>query len=129
MVKVKYDALTDRALDWAVAKCVWSDREVYIDIWPSCKRIEVPVSPGAEVKFVYNPTINWEQGGALIDRERLSFVTSGTGPKDPVTGLEPVVCIGSACKAAQGPTHLIAAMRCYVRSKLGDEIDIPEELA
>jgi hypothetical protein len=27
-----------------------------------------------------------------------------------------------------GPTPLIAAMRCYVASKLGDEIDIPEEL-
>jgi hypothetical protein len=27
-----------------------------------------------------------------------------------------------------GPTPLIAAMRCYVASKLGDEIEIPEEL-
>lgn len=27
-----------------------------------------------------------------------------------------------------GPTLLIAAMRCYVASKLGDEVDIPEEL-
>ena len=29
---------------------------------------------------------------------------------------------------ATGPTPLIAAMRCYVRAKLGDEINIPEEL-
>jgi hypothetical protein len=27
-----------------------------------------------------------------------------------------------------GPTPLIAAMRCYVASKLGDEIDLPKEL-
>ena len=27
-----------------------------------------------------------------------------------------------------GPTPLIAAMRCYVASKLGDEVDVPEEL-
>jgi len=27
-----------------------------------------------------------------------------------------------------GPTPLIAAMRCYVASKLGDEIKLPEEL-
>ena len=27
-----------------------------------------------------------------------------------------------------GPTMLIAAMRCYVASKLGEEIDVPEEL-
>ena len=29
---------------------------------------------------------------------------------------------------AYGPTPLIAAMRCYVASKLGDEVNIPEEL-
>ena len=29
---------------------------------------------------------------------------------------------------ATGPTMLVAAMRCYVASKLGDEITIPEEL-
>ena len=28
----------------------------------------------------------------------------------------------------RGPTPLIAAMRCYVASKLGDEIEIPTEL-
>jgi hypothetical protein len=27
-----------------------------------------------------------------------------------------------------GPTPLIAAMRCYVQSKLGDEVEAPEEL-
>ena len=27
-----------------------------------------------------------------------------------------------------GPTPLIAAMRCYVAYKLGDEIEVPEEL-
>jgi hypothetical protein len=29
---------------------------------------------------------------------------------------------------AEGPTPLIAAMRCYVASKLGDTVEIPEEL-
>jgi len=28
----------------------------------------------------------------------------------------------------EGTTPLIAAMRCYVASKLGDEVDIPTEL-
>jgi len=27
-----------------------------------------------------------------------------------------------------GPTPLIAAMRCYVASKLGEEVEAPEEL-
>jgi hypothetical protein len=29
---------------------------------------------------------------------------------------------------AYGPTPLIAAMRCYVASKMGDDIELPEEL-
>jgi hypothetical protein len=27
-----------------------------------------------------------------------------------------------------GPTQLVSAMRCYVGSKLGNEVDVPEEL-
>ena len=27
-----------------------------------------------------------------------------------------------------GPTALIAAMRCFVASRLGDEVEVPEEL-
>lgn len=27
-----------------------------------------------------------------------------------------------------GPTPLIAAMRCFVASKLGDEVEVPDEL-
>ena len=27
-----------------------------------------------------------------------------------------------------GPTPLIAAMRCFVASRLGEEVDMPEEL-
>ena len=27
-----------------------------------------------------------------------------------------------------GPAPLVAAMRCYVANKLGDEVEIPEEL-
>ena len=27
-----------------------------------------------------------------------------------------------------GPTPLVATMRCYVASKLGDEVDVPDEL-
>ena len=49
-----------------------------------------------------NPDTNWCQGGPIVER----------------------------CKGYDGigPTLLIAAMRCYVASKLGDEVDVPEEL-
>ena len=31
-------------------------------------------------------------------------------------------------KEAFGPTPLIAAMRCFVASKLGDEVEVPNEI-
>jgi hypothetical protein len=61
---------------------------------------------------------DWSQGGPIIEREELSRLRCyGTNEWECLTG--EVVCEGS--------TPLIAAMRCYVASKLGDEIEIPEE--
>jgi hypothetical protein len=33
-----------------------------------------------------------------------------------------------AMDKSYGPTPLVAAMRCYVASQLGDEVDVPDEL-
>ena len=35
---------------------------------------------------------------------------------------------GTHLVAFHGPTPLVAAMRAYVASKLGDEIDVPDDL-
>ena len=35
---------------------------------------------------------------------------------------------GAGYRWAKGPTPLVAAMRCYVASRLGDEVEISEEL-
>lgn len=51
----------------------------------------------------WEPSTNWSQGGPIIEREAAQYE-----------------CFG--------PTPLIAAMRCYVASKLGDEVEIPDEL-
>jgi hypothetical protein len=60
---------------------------------------------------------DWAPGGPIIDREGIEFRASGT-QASIVDG-----------RTYYGPTHLIAAMRCYVASKLGDEVDVPEALA
>ena len=77
----------------------------------------------AQGKFCLYPhgdySSNWAQGGPIIERER--FVIEPWG-------LHWVASV-SRCILHHGPTPLIAAMRCYVASKMGDEIDIPEELA
>ena len=68
----------------------------------------------------------WEHGGPIIEREKL-FVkpTINKGwrsyQRDPFGN--------GICHSQYGPTPLIAAMRCYVASKLGDEVEVPDEMA
>jgi hypothetical protein len=90
--------LTGAALDWAVAKAIGE-----------YKPTPVP-----------NYSTDWAQGGPIIEREGISIEYAA----DPEKWC---ACI-MADQEVYGPTALIAAMRCYVASKLGDEVEIPEEL-
>lgn len=58
------------------------------------------------------------QGGPIIERERINLWNEGYEWEASRYG-EHIVW---------GKTPLIAAMRCYVASKLGDDVTIPEEL-
>lgn len=108
---MKTNELTGAALDWAVAKCevypmgIWYDE----DEMPMVREDETPE---------YKPSTDWTQGGAIIERERISLLDQGGD------------CWLATCVWTEmfGDTHLIAAMRSYVGSKLGDEVQIPEEL-
>ena len=73
---------------------------------------------------------DWAQGGPIIERERFTLEhLYGAGDVWVATlTCEDKKFGGVECFEEQGPTLLIAAMRCYVASKLGDEVDIPEEL-
>jgi len=110
---MKTSELTGAALDWAVAKC---EDGVNIDAsglpWlPD----ESPNEQGDAVWF--HPSTVWAQGGPIIEREIVNLTDDGE--KWLAEGHD-VICTG--------PTPLIAAMRCYVASKLGDEVERPEEL-
>lgn len=62
---------------------------------------------------------DWAQGGPIIEREGINVNKSFDGWW---ASYKPSV------HEYGGTTSLIAAMRCYVASKLGDEVDVPEEL-
>ena len=67
----------------------------------------------------------WEHGGPIIEREMISLIH----PKyDCWTAHCYDKTLDDESYTLDGPTPLIAAMRCYVASKLGDDIEIPEEL-
>jgi hypothetical protein len=109
-VKIKTSELTGVALDYAVAKCEG-----------------VPVdAPGYDWKighWAHQYSIDWAAAGVIIEREGIElkrglvrpFVWAAFAYNNPTA---------HRC----GPTALVAAMRCYVSSKLGDEVEIPNEL-
>jgi hypothetical protein len=107
---MKTSELTGNALNWAVWACEKPDDE-FLHQRRKCR----PYST------------DWSQGGPIIERERIAVGFDGF---DDVDSALPV---WSACKYVDGferygPTPLVAAMRYYVASKLGDEVNVPEGL-
>lgn len=112
-MKIKTSELIGAALDWAVAKCAG---------------LKGVVEDGPVIREYY-PSTDWSQGGPIIERELCELVRCQSGSTGPVyweahAGFEHE----SGHAIHYGPTPLIAAMRCYVASKLGDEVEIPGEL-
>ncbi len=105
---MKTSELTGAALDWAVAKC-----EGFVQPHP------IDWILGGN----FTPSTNWSQGGPIIEREHISIeATRVGGLGDRWMASDTGHCTEFA------DTPLIAAMRCYVASKLGDTVEVPEEL-
>ena len=69
---------------------------------------------------------DWAAGGPIIERMmegHFFFMENDRGNTHVAYGLTEHDNVHG-----YGPTPLIAAMRCYVASKLGDTIDIPDSL-
>jgi hypothetical protein len=113
-MKIKVSELTGAALDWAVAKCEGHDAHIYGGVVRTTMRSVF----GPECHY----STDWAQGGPIIEREHISafYVYWGEWEAFDDKTMPP--------SKHRGPTPLIAAMRCYVASKLGDEVEIPEEL-
>jgi len=101
-------AALDQALCWAVAKGEGIELTNY--------------SGNLIIRYDgdrWQPTTNWAQGGPIIERERIELWGDGDEGWIAYDNLNP---------EQKGPTPLIAAMRCYVASRLGDEVEVPNEL-
>ena len=115
---MKTSELTGSALDWAVAKCEgwdttnpnWMSRNNLVDDG-SLELIELKS---------YSPSTDWSVGGPIIERELLDLYANGVWVAE--NNVRPTTI------SVEGPTPLVAAMRCFVASRLGDEIEIPQEL-
>jgi hypothetical protein len=74
----------------------------------------------------WSPSSDWAQGGPIIDREHIN-VEWGRDRGEPYDIWLADICGDRAGKffEADGDTALIAAMRAYVASKFGEEVDLP----
>jgi hypothetical protein len=106
-MKLKTSELQGAVLDWAVAKC---------EVGDAINEIDDP----------HFYSTDWALAGPIIEREGITVRRYTDALWD--------ASIGRLDYVADGPTPLVAAMRCYVASKFGDDlvlfkVEVPNELA
>ena len=119
-MKIKTSQLTGVALDWAVAKC----EGIVISDKPLAAQVSQYGAVLSRYGSIYSPSTNWEQGGPIIEKEKISLDTfaKNTWQAFRTSGSN----YGVAVNYADSP--LVAAMRCFCESEFGHEIEIPDEL-
>ena len=121
-MKIKTSELIGPALDWAVTYALYGEQARYI-------------YKHSRQRNSYSTC--WAHGGPLIEWEKINVVRCNDMyfPKGNEFGYyyeqlwraEPYD-MDSISQRFYGPTPLIAAMRCYVCSVMGDVVEVPEEL-
>ena len=113
-MKVKVSEATGVVLDWMVAKCegfIGADGK-YTDEY--CDSLRHDQDGGFST--------DWALGGPIIEREKISIRQWTNVPI--VHAYMP-----EGEWSSDGESPLIAAMRCFVISKLGEEVEVPDELS
>ena len=100
-MKVKTSELSGAQLDLAVGQA---------------QGLAVVESFGPLWRAEFAPSIQWAQGGPIIEQEGIALGQTGDGWE--------ATCDGAVYISGQTP--LIAAMRCYVMNALGKEVEIFE---
>ena len=131
-MKIKTSELTGDALVAAVAMCEgYTDlhkiegrwpHEYQFAMWPPRREY------GVMELWEIGSDRDWAFFGPIIEREEISISREFASSRVEWAAWTPAPIRDDAEAFGYGPTPLIAAMRCYVASKLGDEVEIPEGL-
>lgn len=126
MPTIKTEELTGAALDWAVAQC--EGEEIERD------------EHGLYFNHYY-PSTDWAIAGPIIDRENIGISpptsrvhrNGGNSPGWGPSGYWSATTWHAGANGRRSimlheTSVLIAAMRCFVHSKLGEHVEIPAEL-
>jgi len=113
-MKRNVSELTGFELDWAVAKCLGYRAHL-------CPSKILVIGESIEAWETWEPSTNWSQGGPIIEQEKIGTWPSEAAGKERLWGARMLNTYIS-----YGPTPLIASMRCFVKSRLGDEVDMKD---
>ena len=139
-MKIKTAELSGIALDWAVAHVIAKEerqlsalRIVTSGIRPIIRLLKDGGNPLGEGRATDFST-DWAQGGPIIEREGIELLCNVTA-EEAKKFIEGSHADWRAAKRpinrnarSFGTTPLVAAMRCFVAHKLGEEVEVPDEL-
>lgn len=132
MVAVKISRLEGRALDYAVSKAA-DYKPFFIEDEPGESYWASQVRSGGYQEISYggfSPSTYWDQCGPLIEELQMNFATLGGQCRNrsrretnPPLRIVAMPGIADRYHSMDGPTHLIAACRCYVLAKMSMDSD------
>jgi hypothetical protein len=112
-MKVKTSELSGAQLDRAVKQAIKKDGGYFL-----------PSKNYKDISHAYG----WSYGGPIIEREGISLDYIGVDEGIRVQAWYATKwSADDLMSSGSGPTPLVAAMRCYVASKLGEEVEVPDD--
>lgn len=128
-MKVKVSGLEGMALSYTMCMIemphlVWGKS---IGLHHASKQIVVPELPEPKC---YSPFMDWDRAGTIIEEECITITAYGaasSAPRNP-DHWEATLFGKDGTFTYYGHKPLIAAMRAFVASRLGTEVEIPSEL-
>ena len=120
-MKIKTANLIGEQLDYAVAKALGFE-PYWDDDMEDCV-FSHEIAPCVFLRE-FKPQ-EWAQGGPIIEQKRIHICPIFYNDYEATQAW---IDDRNNPEKSDGPTPLIAAMRCYAASKLGDEVEIPDEL-
>lgn len=129
-VKMKTADLIGTALDWAVAVSEGAKWEENLLVWHDEESVRRQMRP-------HPYSSDWAYAGEIIVREDITFRKYHRPDSDAHGKYYARICRESGTMVGwykttgfqqTGPTPLVAAARCFVASRLGDEVEVPQAL-
>lgn len=119
MKEVNVEDLTGKQLDWAVGQAL-NGNKLFFKAFGAEMLGRTITSAAASGRL--SPSKKWEQCGPIIEHFNIEFYTS-CGFEACINDIESMTAT-----TLYGESHLEAACRAVVAFKLGDVVQIPDEL-